>query len=147
MPGARGLRRGVQTQVLDRMVETRTAGVEPGQLVRQYGQRFLRSCPALALNYFLQAAWLLARTPSDLKAVRGQLLRELITQSHAFGYLLGSGGVEGGGTRPSLRYSDSIWDFGPYDWQCRLCSIMFPAGVSSLFRPNSVRQIGVTGSS
>lgn len=99
--GQGALEVGLEVQVLDGLVETRTKGVEPGQLVRQYGQRFLRSCPPLALNYFLQAAWLLAGTPAELKNVRGKLLRELITQSHAFGYLLGSGGVEGGGAHPS----------------------------------------------
>ncbi len=86
-------------QVLDTVLDTegRAAALEPGQLVKQYGQQFLSTAPALALEYYMQAAQLLGDALGDVRDVRGKLLRELLTQSNAFGFLLGSGGPNGGG--------------------------------------------------
>ena len=49
--------------------------------------------PDIALEYYMQAAQA-AGGGADTK---GQLLRDLLTQSNAFGFLLGSGGSSGGG--------------------------------------------------
>lgn len=67
-------------------------GVEPGKLIHQYGLQFARSAPEVALEYFMLASQALGND----KLTKARLLRELLTESNAFGYLLGSGGSQGG---------------------------------------------------
>ena len=69
------------------------AGLELGTLIQRYGQSFAASAPDIALEYYMLAAQAMGGT-ADAK---GRLLRDLLTQSNAFGFLLGSGGGSGGG--------------------------------------------------
>ena len=62
-------------------------GTEPGKLIHQYGLQFARSAYEIALEYFMLAAKALGND----KQTKARLLRELLTESNAFGFLLGSG--------------------------------------------------------
>eukprot|EP00887_Chlorella_sp_A99_P000841 scaffold5.g841.t1 len=66
--------------------------VEVGTLAHRYGREFVFSDPGLALEYYMAAAAALG----DSLAVKGQLLRELLVESKAYGFLLGGGGPGGG---------------------------------------------------
>lgn len=77
--------------------------VRPGAVIHQYGLQFAARSPALALEYYMLAA----KALGDDNTVRARLVRELLTQSNAFGFLLGSGGSRGGAhSSPVLRKSD-----------------------------------------
>ena len=45
-----------------------------------------------------------AQLKGDTTEVKAQLLRELLTESNAFGYLIGSGGPGGGGADECFSY-------------------------------------------
>ncbi|KAK9915316.1 hypothetical protein WJX75_007541 [Coccomyxa subellipsoidea] len=66
----------------------RAKGLDIAALVHRYGRSFVHSSPDVALEYYMQAAGI----RGDTLEVKGQLLRELLTESNAFGYLMGSGG-------------------------------------------------------
>ena len=66
--------------------------MEPGKLIQQYGLQFARSACEIALEYFMLAA----RALGNDKQTKARLLRELLTESNAFGLLLGGGGSQGG---------------------------------------------------
>ncbi|KAL4437959.1 hypothetical protein ABPG77_004180 [Micractinium sp. CCAP 211/92] len=68
-------------------------GVDIGQLIHRYAKEFLYTDPALALEYYMLAADAMGGSVQ----VKGQLLRELLVESKAYGYLLGSGGAAGEG--------------------------------------------------
>lgn len=65
-------------------------GMDIGAYVHLYGREFVHTDVRLALEYYLAAA----RVQGDTPAVRGKLLRELLTESRAYGFLLGSGGTD-----------------------------------------------------
>ena len=67
--------------------------VEAAPLIQRYGQSFAPTAPDIALEYYMLAAQA-AGGGTDAK---GRLLRDLLTQSNAFGFLLGSGDGSGGG--------------------------------------------------
>ena len=67
-------------------------GVDAGQVIHQYALHFAAGAPEMALEYYMLAAQALG----DDKQTRARLLRELLTESNAFGFLLGSGGSRGG---------------------------------------------------
>ncbi|CAL5221540.1 g3750 [Coccomyxa viridis] len=66
-------------------------GLDIASLVHRYGRSFVHSEPDVALEYYMRAAQL----KGDTLEVKAQLLRELLTESNAFGYLIGSGGAGG----------------------------------------------------
>ena len=70
------------------------SAAEPGKLIHQYGLQFARNAPDIALEYFMLAAQALGNE----RHTKARLLRELLTESNAFGFLLGSGGSHGGET-------------------------------------------------
>jgi nuclear pore complex protein Nup93 len=63
----------------------------PGRLLHQYGRSLAHGDAELALEYYMLSA---AAQGGGL-AVRGALLRELLTESRAYGLLLGAGGAGG----------------------------------------------------
>jgi hypothetical protein len=67
-------------------------GVQPGKVIHHYAQQFAGNAPEIALEYYMLAALALGND----KQTKASLLRELLTESNAFGYLLGSGGSHGG---------------------------------------------------
>ncbi|KAL4859943.1 Nuclear pore complex protein NUP93A [Chlorella vulgaris] len=67
--------------------------LDVGSLIHRYGKEFLYTDPQLALEYYMLAAAALGGSVQ----VKGQLLRELLVESKAYGYLLGSGGAAGEG--------------------------------------------------
>jgi nuclear pore complex protein Nup93 len=62
-------------------------------LLRQYGRAFLHADPELALQYYMLAG----SAAGGGGRARGALLRELLTESRAYGLLLGGGGAGGAG--------------------------------------------------
>jgi hypothetical protein len=56
-------------------------GMDIGAYVHLYGREFVHTDVRLALEYYLAAA----RVQGDTNAVRGRLLRELLTESRAYG--------------------------------------------------------------
>ncbi|PSC75508.1 nuclear pore complex NUP93A-like [Micractinium conductrix] len=68
-------------------------GVDVGALIHRYAKEFLYTDPPLALEYYMLAAQAMGGSVQ----VKGQLLRELLVESKAYGYLLGSGGAAGEG--------------------------------------------------
>jgi hypothetical protein len=89
-------------------------GMDIGAYVHLYGREFVHTDVRLALEYYLAAA----RVQGDTPAVRGRLLRELLTESRAYGtdgcrlcchtgllfciaavWYLGKGGCPGGMTK------------------------------------------------
>ena len=60
------------------------AAVDAGELVHLYGRDFLGRDPRMALEYYMLAA----RAAGDSLPVKGRLLRELLTESKAYGGLL-----------------------------------------------------------
>jgi hypothetical protein len=59
-------------------------GMDIGAYVHLYGREFVHTDVRLALEYYLAAA----RVQGDTAAVRGRLLRELLTESRAYGAAL-----------------------------------------------------------
>ena len=70
-------------------------GVDPGQLIHHYARGFAAAAPETALEYYMLAA----KAQGDDRQTRARLLRELLVESGAFGFLLGSGGSRGGERR------------------------------------------------
>ncbi|GAB4816873.1 hypothetical protein N2152v2_003919 [Parachlorella kessleri] len=68
-------------------------GLDPGTLIHRYGREFLYTDAELALEYYMLASEALGGST----AVKGQLLRELLVESKAYGFLLGGGGAGEGG--------------------------------------------------
>lgn len=64
-----------------------------GALAHQYGRSLLHGDLSVALEYYMLAA----TTQGGSAAVRGSLLRELLTEGKAYGALLGAGGAAGEG--------------------------------------------------
>ena len=60
------------------------AAVDAGELMHLYGRDFLGRDPRMALEYYMLAA----RAAGDSLPVKGRLLRELLTESKAYGELL-----------------------------------------------------------
>ena len=56
-------------------------GMDIGAYVHLYGKEFVHTDVRLALEYYLAAA----RVQGDTPAARGRLLRELLTESRAYG--------------------------------------------------------------
>lgn len=73
-------------------------GVQPGHVIHRYAHQFAAYAPEVALEYYMLAAMALGND----RHTKATLLRELLTESNAFGYLLGSGGSHGG-CPPPLR--------------------------------------------
>ena len=67
-------------------------GVNPGQVIHRYGLQFAAQSPDIALEYYMLASQALGND----RLTKAKLVRELLTESNAFGYLLGSGGGQGG---------------------------------------------------
>ena len=55
--------------------------MDVGAYVHLYGREFVHTDVRLALEYYLAAA----RVQGDSAQARGRLLRELLTESHAYG--------------------------------------------------------------
>jgi len=68
--------------------------VDVGGMIQSYGRKFVHADSAVALQYYMLAS--VVRGNSI--AVKGQMLRELLTESRDFGTLLGGGGAVGAGT-------------------------------------------------
>lgn len=68
------------------------------QMIQEYGQALTVKDARLALDYYWQAAAVLGGATS----VKEQLLRQLLTESKAYGTLLGSGGVGDSGALSSF---------------------------------------------
>ena len=66
-------------------------------LIQQYGQSFAATSPDIALEYYMRSA----EAAGGGAEAKGALLRDLLTQSNAFGFLLGSGGSTGVGETES----------------------------------------------
>ena len=75
-------------------------GIEASALIQRYGQSYAAAAPEIALEYYMLAA----EAAGGSVEVKGQLLRDLLTQSNAFGFLLGSGSG-GGESYPQDRIS------------------------------------------
>ncbi|KAJ9514712.1 hypothetical protein QJQ45_028405 [Haematococcus lacustris] len=73
-----------------------TPGAEPGPdvgaLVHAYGRKLVHLDSGLALSYYMLAAAM----QGNSIAVKGQMLRELLSESRDFGSLLGGGSAPGG---------------------------------------------------
>ncbi|KAK9828502.1 hypothetical protein WJX72_000423 [[Myrmecia] bisecta] len=67
------------------------SGVDIASVIHRYGRSFVTQAPELALEYYMLAAAAKGGSLAD----KGALLRELLTDSRAFGFLLGSGGAGG----------------------------------------------------
>ena len=67
-------------------------GVDTGELLHAYGAQFVSRAPEIGLEYYILAA----EAMGNDKQVKAQLLKELLTESNAFGFLLGAGGNTGG---------------------------------------------------
>mmetsp|Transcript_19713 Transcript_19713/g.59561 ORF Transcript_19713/g.59561 Transcript_19713/m.59561 type:complete len:809 (-) Transcript_19713:69-2495(-) len=65
--------------------------MDVGAFVHLYAKEFVHTDVRLALEYYIAAA----RLQGDSRETRGRLLRELLTESQAYGFLLGSGGADG----------------------------------------------------
>lgn len=70
-----------------------TFSVDAAPLIQRYGQSFAATAPDIALEYYMQAA----QAAGGSADAKGQLLKDLLTQSNAFGFLLGSGSTSGTG--------------------------------------------------
>lgn len=80
------------------------SGVHAGQLIHHCGLQFARSAPEIALEYYMLAAQALGND----RQTKAKLLRELLTESNAFGFLLGSGGSHKGEIQPSVSFSSDL---------------------------------------
>lgn len=67
-------------------------GVNAGQVIHRYGLQFAAQAPDIALEYYMLASQALGND----RLTKARLVRELLTESNAFGYLLGSGAGPGG---------------------------------------------------
>lgn len=67
-------------------------GINVGDLIHHYGAQFVAKAPEIALEYYILAA----EAMGNGKETKAQLLKELLTESNAFGFLLGAGGNTGG---------------------------------------------------
>ncbi|KAL6753158.1 Nup93/Nic96-domain-containing protein [Haematococcus lacustris] len=80
----------------ERLLAITTPGAEPGPdvgaLVHAYGRKLVHLDSGLALSYYMLAAAM----QGNSIAVKGQMLRELLSESRDFGSLLGGGSAPGG---------------------------------------------------
>ena len=58
----------------------------------------MAKAPEIALEYYILAA----DAKGNSKQIKAELLKELLTESNAFGFLLGAGGNTGGSVTPYL---------------------------------------------
>lgn len=77
--------------------------MDVGAYVHLYGREFVHTDVRLALEYFLAAA----RLQGDSPAARGRLLRELLTESRAYGEGLGVTARHMPGSTPNTRNRSS----------------------------------------
>ena len=82
-------------QVADMGGEAAAGGLDWSELLHSYGLRRAQQLPAVALEYSKQAV---RARKGDLK-YRATVLRELLAQSQAFGFFVGSSGQGGQGGR------------------------------------------------
>ncbi|KAK9812585.1 hypothetical protein WJX73_010575 [Symbiochloris irregularis] len=71
--------------------QTSSPGMDPAVLLQRYGQSFAATAPQIALEYYMLAAQAAQGTPE----AKARLLKDLLSESNAFGFLLGSGGGAG----------------------------------------------------
>ena len=72
-------------------------------IVHDYGQNFAEREPATAFEYYCLAAEVKGGGYVSIIQTQGQLLRELLNQSRAFGTLLGAGGSGSGAVLSKLK--------------------------------------------
>ncbi|GAX79377.1 hypothetical protein CEUSTIGMA_g6819.t1 [Chlamydomonas eustigma] len=91
--------------------------VDLGGMIQSYGQKFVHVDSGVALQYYMLAS--VVRGNSI--AVKGQMLRELLTESRDFGTLLGGGGAAGSGTLaayvPSVEERKQLFEAVAYECQ------------------------------
>mmetsp|Transcript_4068 Transcript_4068/g.10400 ORF Transcript_4068/g.10400 Transcript_4068/m.10400 type:complete len:358 (+) Transcript_4068:1-1074(+) len=81
----------------------RMGALECSELVHNYGQSYTNSDPATAFEYYCLAAEVKGGGHASVIETQGQLLRELLNQSRAFGTLLGAGGSGSGALLSKLK--------------------------------------------
>ncbi|KAG1678895.1 hypothetical protein FOA52_003563 [Chlamydomonas sp. UWO 241] len=93
------------------------ASVDVGGMIQSYGRKFVHSDSSVALQYYM----LSSVVRGNSIAVKGQMLRELLTESRDFGTLLGGGGAAGAGTLaayvPSVDERKRLFEAVAYECQ------------------------------
>ena len=71
----------VESRVFTRAGARAGSTLDVGELIHAYGRELVQRDPARALEYYMLAA----RAARDALPVKGRLLRELLTESKAYG--------------------------------------------------------------